>query len=170
MAEFCVREGDITQVASDLLLLKHAQGFYGADLLVATRLIDGNCCKVEDIQPSTGKSVLVNPNGVIAPKRVMVVGTEPLAEFKYSEMYRFARRALNDIRDLGLVIETITTTVHGVNCGLDGARALTHLVSGFRDELSEFKFTTIAKITFLTLDGRESSQLKAKLEALSSSD
>src|SRR5436190_1536074 len=93
----------------------------------------------------------------------MFLGTPHLPAFTYTEMYRFARKALRTINDLGLVIESITTTIHGTNYRLDGERALDHLVLGFRDELAQFKLTTIEKITFLTREKSELRSLSARL-------
>jgi hypothetical protein len=37
--KFSIQQNDITSAPSDLLLLKHAKGFHGGDLVVANELI-----------------------------------------------------------------------------------------------------------------------------------
>jgi hypothetical protein len=94
MSEFLVKQGDVVDVPSDLLLLKYAQAFYGADKTVAARLTLGQVCSQEDIEPAPGSFFVVETRGVIAPKRVMFLGTPPLRSFTYNEMESFARRSL----------------------------------------------------------------------------
>jgi hypothetical protein len=166
MTEFAVQEADVAAVASDLLLLKHAQSFYGADAAVATLLSSAGVCTYEDLSPAPGDFAIVETRGVIAPKRVMFLGTPPLRTFTYGEMHQFAYRAIEKIADLGLSVQMITTTVHGTGYGLDGGEALQRLVRGFRDGLSRHGVTMIQKITFLTLGERAARMLSATLEAM----
>src|SRR5579864_5239606 len=51
MAEFEVKEGDVVAEPADLLLLKFAQHFYGADEAVASRLISAALCTEEQLRP-----------------------------------------------------------------------------------------------------------------------
>ncbi|CAN5400755.1 hypothetical protein BH10PLA2_BH10PLA2_14380 [soil metagenome] len=163
MAEFFVIEGDVTAAPSDLLLLKYARDFYGADKLVAERLVASNRYKAKAMRPEPGDFVIVDSSGVIAPRQVMFLGTPELPAFNYDEMYVFARTALLNIKKLGLAVRDITTTVHGSNCGFDAETSLENLVRGFRDELARSKSSTVQSITFLTLESREFRKLNAKL-------
>ena len=52
MTEFAVQEGDVTTVPSDLLLLKHAENFYGADEAVAMCLVLAKLCTWDDLSRS----------------------------------------------------------------------------------------------------------------------
>jgi hypothetical protein len=168
MAEFFAIEGNVIAAPSDLLLLKYAQNSYGADGMVSERLIAGRRCRAQDIQPEPGKCVLIDTYGTIAPKQVMFMGTPNLHAFDYDEMYVFARTAILNIKQLGLPVRDITTTIHGINCGYDAELSLENLVRGFRDELTRFESSTIESITFLTLDLRELRSLAAKLLTLNS--
>jgi hypothetical protein len=165
MTEFSVDEGNVLDIASDLLLLKHAQRFYGADSTVAARLIEGRLCSEEEIQPSPGDFAVIETRGVIAPRRVLFVGTPPLRSFTYDEMELFARRAVQKIKDLGLPVRRMTTTIHGTGYGLDGGESLQRLVHGFRRGLSEAPDLEIETITFLTIHKREERMLSAALAA-----
>ena len=153
MTEFIVQAGDVVDVQSDLLLLKHAQNFYGADEAVATRLVSAGLCKEADLRVSPGGFVVVETKGSLAPARVMFLGTVPLSAFIYDGMQVFARSAIEGIADLGLPVRTLTTTVLGTGYGLDGGESLQRLVLGFREGLSRHKIG-IEKIIFLTLSKR----------------
>jgi hypothetical protein len=166
MAEITVKEADVIEEPSDLLLLKYAQNFYGADKAVASRLISAGLCTADDLCPHPGESVVIEAKGSIAPKRVLFLGTPPLRNFTYDEMEAFARRAVEKIADLALPVRVLTTTIHGTGYGLDGGEALQRLVKGFREGLSAEKLRMIGKIAFLTLDKRERRMLSATLEAM----
>lgn len=166
MTEFAVQEGDVAAVASDLLLLKYAQSFYGADAAVATLLVSSRVSSYEEISPAPGEFAVVETRGALAPARAMFVGTPPLRSFSYDEMHRFAGRAIEKIADLGLNVRTITTTVHGTGYGLDGGEALQRLVRGFREGLIKHNLTGIRKIIFLTLGERAARMLQTTLETM----
>lgn len=67
MTEFAVKEGDIAEVPSDLLLLKYAQAFYGADAAVASRLISAHLCTDAELQPAPGDFVVIEAQGLSLP-------------------------------------------------------------------------------------------------------
>jgi hypothetical protein len=160
-----VQVGDVVKVPSDLLLLKFAQEFYGADEVVASRLVGGGVCRQDELRPAPGDFVAVETKGIIAPNRVLFLGTPPLRSFNYSEMEVFARRAIEKIVDLRLPVRILTTTIHGTGYGLDGGEALQRLVRGFRDALSVYRSAGIESITFLTLREREERMLTAALHS-----
>lgn len=166
MTQFFVQRGDVRNVPADLLLLKHAQGFFGADKAVADRLLFKRVCNAADISPPQGDFAIVNTKKAIAPKRVLFLGTPPLASLSYDEMYVFAFRAMGTLSELGLAVQTITTTIHGVGYGLDGGEALQRLVQGFQDGQQRHNVSSIEKITFLTLEERTERVLQAVLAKL----
>lgn len=163
MAEFAVKEGDVVREPSDLLLLKYARGFHGADQAVASRLISAGVCAEAELRPAPGDFVVLETKGTIAPKRVLFLGTPALLSFNYNEMEMFARQAVEKIADLNLPVQLLTTTVHGIGYGLDGGEALQRLVLGFQGGLSEHELKAIERITFLTLDKREERMLSSVL-------
>jgi hypothetical protein len=170
MAKFTIKVADVTEESSDLLLLKYAQSFYGADKTVASRLISADLCTEAELRPRPGDSVVIETKGIIAPKQVLFLGTPPLVSFTYDEMEVFARRAIEKIADLGLHIQVLTTTVHGTGYGLDGGEALQRLVQGFREGLSIHKFSSIERITFLTLGARAERMLSTILAETASDE
>ena len=165
-ADYFVLQGDVVQTPSDLLLLKYAQKFHGADEGVAKILVAARCCKKAGIRPLPGDFALVGSRGAVFPKQIMFMGTPVLHEFTYDEMYLFARRAVLSVHRLEMDVHDITTTVHGVNCGRDGNIALEYLVRGFRDELARTELSPINSITFLTLDSNEAKTLNSTLASI----
>jgi hypothetical protein len=166
MTEFSVRQGDVTEVPSDLLLLKFAQRFCGADKAVASRLIAQGVCKEADLQPDPGDFTIVETEGAIAPRRVMLLGTPPPSSLTYNEMEIFGLRAIKTIADLRLTVRSMTTIVHGTGYGLDGGEALERLVRGFEEGLCRHESLDIRTITFLALKERSVRMLISALDAV----
>src|SRR5262245_56309107 len=84
-----VELGDVNEIPSDLLLLKHAGSFYGADESVAVRLMQRKVCREEEISPADGAIALVETRGAVAPQRVLFLGTPRLGKFRYNQMRQF---------------------------------------------------------------------------------
>lgn len=164
ITNFTVELGDVLDIPSDLLILKHAQGFYGVDRVVALKLISSGLCKEIDLRVLPSDFVVVKTEGVIAPKHVLFIGTERLSDFSYSEMESFSRLATQKIKDIGVPVKTVTTTVHGTGYGLDAGEAIQRLITGFRKELVNSNQTEIESIMFLTLDKRTARMMKSALQ------
>ncbi len=111
--EYAVLRRDICETPSDLLLLKHAQDFYGADQAVAERLIDAGICTEHDLRVPPGKSAVFSTASLLGPERVMFLGVPELSFFGYQEIWDFARLAVLAISRLEPPVEYVTTTIHG---------------------------------------------------------
>src|SRR5215831_11666506 len=163
---FTVQQDDVTRVPSDLLLLKHARGFHGADLIVANELTAAGVCTGQEISPHPDGFAIIDPKKVIAPSRVMFVGTLPLRDFSYGQMRHFARRAIEILAQEGKSLDVVTTTIHGVNYGLDASEALQNLVFGFREGLGLYSGCRINRIVFVEKKERTARIIKAALDGL----
>lgn len=163
MPEFSVVSGDVTEVPSDLLLLKHARDFYGADWKVASLLTSKGICSEKDLRPKQGEFALLDTRGIIAPSRVLFLGTRELDSFGYEEMRQFARRAMEFIVAQDLPIESLTTTVHGVMNGLDAGESFQYLALGFQQVLRTLPAPRISKIIFVDKDERTARILRSAL-------
>ena len=161
--EYEVRLGDVLKEPSDLLLLKHAQGFYGADEAVASALIVSHLCRDKDLQLEPGEHTIIETKGIIAPARVMFLGTPNLSAFCYEEMQQFARRSIAVLAKLAVPLNVVTTTVHGSGYGLDGGESLQRLIRGFQEGLLEAVPTHIERIVFVTLGERAARTLASVL-------
>jgi len=159
-------QGDVTEVASDLLLLKHAESFYGADEAVAVRLVQRGICQEADISPKEGEAALVETHGAIAPERVLFLGTPRLGRFRYDEMRQFARRAIETIAGLDFPVRTLTTTVHGPGYGLDIEESLQAMIFGFQQGLLSRDAAPLERIVFVERSPRRYEVLAAALKGV----
>jgi hypothetical protein len=164
--EISVQCADVANVASDLLLLKHARRFYGADEAVAARLTEHGVCQAADIAPPDGAHVLLETSGAIAALRTLFLGTSWLHNFRYREMTQFARRAIKIIAENRLPLRSLTTTVHGAGYGLDVAEALRALIFGFQQGLATSPLPNLSKIIFVERNTRRCELLQSLLQGV----
>ena len=162
--ELTITRDDVTNVASNLLLLKYARSFHGADEAVAVRLVQRRVCDEKDISPDDGDFAIVETDGAVAAERVLFIGTPWLREFRYAEMRRFARRAIELIAEQRLPVRTLTTTVHGAGYGLDISESLQAMVLGFQQGLASAHVPDFEKIVFVERNARRFNVLNELLK------
>jgi len=162
---FRVRHGDVLEVPSDLLLLKHAGYFYGADRHVSEALTAAGVCSSEEIRPEPDDSAVVETNGVIAPSRVMFLGTPDLSAFAYAEMRHFAARSVEILARRKLPVRRLTTVIHGVGYGLDSVESLDSLIQGFREAVAKEPSVALEEVVFVEKNRRRARGLSAALSA-----
>ena len=154
---------DVTTAAADVLLLKYAQRFYGADEAVALRLVRGGVCTESDLTPDDGEFRLIETRGEIRAKRVLLVATPGLGDFRYPQMRQFARKAIEILGRQNFPVETLATTVHGAGYGLDIEEALRSLIFGFQQGLTTHPLPSLKKLTFVERSARRFEVLKHAL-------
>src|SRR5262245_56893365 len=115
VASIGVLRGDVLHTACDVLVLKYAQGFYGADREVALAL--GLMSKWAGL--ASGEHLLVPSDGKLPCKNVLFCGVSRLWDFGYSEIRAFAARAMSTLASTGVERDTVAMTMHGVGYGLD---------------------------------------------------
>jgi len=161
--EFRVQHDDVLKVGSDLLLVKYAHGFYGADMQIARALARAAVCSLEEIDPAPDSSVIVETAGAIAPSRVMFLGTPALSAFSYNEMRHFAARSIEILASRSLSVGRMTTVIHGVGYGLDAVESIHSLIQGFREALATHELPTLEQIVFVERDERRARILASSL-------
>ena len=164
--EFAAEIGEVTQVVSDLLILKYAQAFHGADEDVARILSDRGVAKLDDMRPDPGDTKLLETRGIIASARVLFVGVPRLGQFRYPQMHNFAKLAIKAAAESRAPIERITTTVHGPGYGLDLEEALQALVFGYQLGLAQHAMPRLQRITFIDVHPRRASGLENALRVM----
>lgn len=164
--KFAVQHGDVTEVPSDVLLLKYAQAHYGADECVAHLLVEAGICGWHDLRPSPDEYVVIDAQGVLPSRCLLMIGTPPLEGFGYEEMEHFARRANQILQDQFGSVRTVTTTVHGVGYGLDGGEALQRLIAGFTREGKGQTNRVVDQVIFLSTNERDVRMLSSTLQSL----
>ena len=81
---------DVLDAQCDVLILKYAQGLYGADRAVVDAL-DLSILDYRDLSP--GKYIRVPTVGRLPCKNVLLVGVASLYDFAYAEIRRFSQAA-----------------------------------------------------------------------------
>jgi hypothetical protein len=162
---FSVQLGDVMKVKSDLLVLKYAQNFYGADEIVAGILDERGICPTAKIHPEPGANLTVETRGLIAPSRVMFLGAPRLRAFRYKEIRDFARQGIEAAAKMTPAVKSITCTVHGAGYGLDIEESLHSMMFGFQLALAQHR-DSIESITFVEMHPRRASILETALRAL----
>jgi hypothetical protein len=131
-AELGVVNADVLETACDVLVLKYAQRFYGADLAVVSAL----GLSKEGFTLDPGDYVVLPTNGKIRSGSVLLVGVPPLFSFEYAEIRALASTALRILDSMKSEYESVAMTMHGVGYGLDEREAFTAQVAGLLDYLT----------------------------------
>jgi hypothetical protein len=108
----------IEDFACDVLVLKYAQGFHGADAAIADLLTDSFAGETR-IAPLPGEYVLLPGNGRIAAKYALFVGVPRLLKFGYGQIREFVRYALQIVAQRLPQARHVAMTMHGIGYGLD---------------------------------------------------
>jgi hypothetical protein len=124
-----VLHGDITTFDADVVVLKHAQRFYGADAAVA-RALERAGIDAGDLAVPAGEHRLVATRGALAAGHALFVAVPPLWAFSYPQIDTFAAEALAILKAEARQVTHAAMTIHGVGYGLDEIEALVSQCSG----------------------------------------
>src|SRR4028118_162279 len=125
---------DIRNFSCDVLVLKFAQNFFGADELVANLL---RPMHLEELSPPVGEFVLVPSQGKLAARNVLFLGTLSINEFDYGQVREFANASLRILAEEMPDAVHIAMTIHGVGFGLDEKESFTAQIAGLFDALHQ---------------------------------
>ena len=161
--ELVLEAGNITDTRADVVLLKHAQSFYGADLAVASRLVQAGIPMASFSVP-IGDHVFIETRGTIGAPLALFLGTVKLGKFGYHEIRQFAARALKALESRP-DIRHIACTVHGPNYGLDEDEAALALVGGLVEAFMRGAGPQgLERITVVELQQKRAERLRTALE------
>lgn len=124
--EVVVQCQDALKVSCDVLAVKYAQGFHGADHEVAQSLQ----LPKGSISPLPGDAVLVDGAKRVAATQVLFVGTPPLRQINYRRIYDFILQTMEFLAAKAPKTRHLVMTMHGVNFGLDEREAFHSQLSG----------------------------------------
>ena len=164
--ELVVQRDDVADVGADVLLLKYARRFYGADEVIMTRLSRAGITREAAVDPPEGEFVAIDTEGHISPTRVLFVGVPALREFRYKQMRCFAARALAICDEQDWPVKTLATTVHGAGYGLDIEESLHALVFGFQQAIARGQAPALERIVFVERNARRFDLLRTALSDL----
>jgi hypothetical protein len=162
MVELAVVAADITERSCDLLLLKHADGFYGVDAVVAELI--GFSAGV-----SEGEATFL-PGRNIEARKVAYIGVGPLGRFRYPQIRTFGRTALELAARASGPARVICTPIHGPGYGLDEREAFLSLVGGFLDAIERGAYPNdLQRIEIVELSSRRAKRLQDILSTFTGS-
>jgi hypothetical protein len=121
---FSIVNEDILKAGADIIALKYADTFYGADKAVAAAIRYSS-------HLANGQHLFVNGSSLDA-KEVLFVGVGPLPGFRYEEIRLFGKAVLEIATSERPGAVTLALTVHGPGYGLDEQEAFLSLMSGLR--------------------------------------
>jgi hypothetical protein len=128
--EICVQFGDILEIQADIVALKYAQAFYGADHKIADRLAAANLVALDDIRLQPGEARCFRCQGVIRAGSVLFVGTTSLERFRYDDVRQWANKVMETLKSQGETARHVALTLHGRGFGLEPGAAFLSLLSG----------------------------------------
>lgn len=121
--DFTIIPGDIRSFEADVVVLKHAQEFLGADNAVALALGRVGVAESE-LQALPGSHRYVATRGAITAGHALFVGTPSIWLFDYADIREFAARALSILKTQTPDARHVAMTIHGSGIGLDEVEAL----------------------------------------------
>jgi hypothetical protein len=127
--QFAVESADITQFPADLIALKYAQAFYGADQAVARLLVLHGIDEAR-LRPAAGDCRLVETGGALPTPRALFVGMGPLHRMGYRDLRQLAAATLRLVGREAPETRHLAITIHGPGFGLDEAESVLSQLGG----------------------------------------
>lgn len=125
---------DITEIQADVLALKYARSFHGADRAVCRRMIDAGT-EASELAPEIGEYRLLLACSTLGARSVLMVGTPTLSEFRYTAIREFSGGILRYLAKEQPKTSSLAMTIHGPGYGLDEGESLSSQVRGYLDAL-----------------------------------
>lgn len=158
---FEIVEGDVREIACDVLVLKYAKEFFGASLAVAVGMLKHGALQTEKMPQQDGDYTLVTSQASVMPTNVLFLGTKTLSNFGYREMRTFSEHALNILATELADAKHIAFTIHGPGYGLDEDEALLAQVGGIVDALQSDRFPqSLEQISIVEIDKQRVKRLR----------
>lgn len=153
---------DIVDFSCDVLVLKYAQAFYGADALVANLLRPN---RLETVSPRPSKYALLSSEGKLSAKNVLFIGVLPLYQFDYGQIREFSSYSLQVLAQQMPDAEHVAMTMHGVGYGLDEKESFLAQLAGLFDAAQAgIAPSSLTRITIVERNQGRTSRLKQILE------
>jgi hypothetical protein len=124
--DITINNSDILDAEADLIVMKFADGFHGADRAVAHAIgFNGNVEK--------NRVCFVSAEKLRTPE-VVFIGVGPLFDFRYAELQAFGEKIVKISAESRRPIRHVALTIHGPGYGLDAEQAFLSLIAGIISE------------------------------------
>jgi hypothetical protein len=155
---------DVLRHPCDVLVLKHAQGLYGADAAVHAQLLGGG---VRPRLPPAGSHEIVETSPTLAAARVLFVGVEQLSDFGYGEIRDFARRAMAILAAEKVPCRHVALTIQGPGYGLDESESFKSELAGIIEAIAQNDYPRdLETLAFVEREPSRARRLAAVLATL----
>lgn len=158
-----VVNGDIVDFDADLIALKYAQGFYGADLAVSRLITQADGVAENQLEPPVGKHVLFASNGEIRARKVLFVGVPRLAELAYVDVRTFGSAVAEVLSAEVPDCAHLALTVHGPGFGLDEVESMLSMLDGLLEALSLRAASSLSRVSLVERDRARALRLRDAL-------
>jgi len=156
--------GDVVTAEADVLVLKYAQKFHGADRVIASILRESTTAPA-DLTPPPGEYRLVPTYGALMAPQVLFVGVRRLIDFRYAEIREFAVRALHTLAGSMLSVGSVALTLHGPGYGLDETECFLSEIAGIAEAVTAGRCPNdLVTVRIVERSVRRAARLSALLE------
>jgi hypothetical protein len=145
-----VKEGDVLKFPCNVLVLKYAQAWHGADQAVAAELDLGKGWSLGWDFVAPGQFRFVETNRKLKADIVLFEGVPPLNELTYAKIRQFSRSAMLHVQETLPDARHIAVTIHGVNIGMDERESFLSQLAGILEALDRTGvLSSLEEITFV---------------------
>lgn len=160
--KFDVQLGDITTTDVDLVALKNAQAFFGADRAVAELL---GVEKRDFSSLGLGDFKIYSGNSKVGARHVLFIRVTELYNFGYEEIRNFSSEVLRIAAQELPNVKRLAMTVHGVGYGLDEGEAFRSQLAGYLDAFDNAQYPTfLEQIVIIEKYGDRVERLRSVLK------
>jgi hypothetical protein len=158
-----IESGDITKFTADVVALKFAQSFYGADYAIA-QILGKTQKEIEDVLPNIGDYCVFPSQAKILAKNVLFISVKDLRFFEYGEIQKFAFDVLKRLSEALPETKHLALTIHGVGYGLDESESFRSEMTGLIEAVQQNFFPPqLEKISIVERDYGRSQRLEKLL-------
>jgi len=162
--EFAIEAGDITRFRAEVLALKYAHGFHGADQSVALALSEAGVSP-KALRVPEGEHRYVDTRGGVAAQHVLYVGMPRLRDLGYAQIGQFPARVLAALAREAPHVQHLALTLHGPGYGLDETEAAMTLCAGCFQALQSGPVPpNLRRISLVEINRGRVQRLRAALE------
>jgi hypothetical protein len=161
-----IQEVDALKIKADVLVLKYAQEFYGADSVAFSKLaiLHRN---LEKKLPKPNDFLFLESLGSLGAEYVLFAGVPELHNFRYKEIRKFSFNSLQHLAAIKPDIKHICFTLHGANYGLDETEAFEAEVGGIAEAITKEVYPpSLKRISIAEINEPRAKRLRSILEEL----
>ena len=160
-----VKNADVCKFPCDVLVLKYAQAWHGADLAVATDLRLGAGWSLDADYVAAGDYKFVETEGKIKPNYVLIEGVPRLRQLDYVLIRNFSKKALFHLQKEMPDARHIAMPMHGVNFGMDERESFLSQLAGTLEALSvQSILPKLEELTFVEKNAGRAQRLQQLVE------